>query len=316
MTVSQDVTSQALPGPYLPTIPGQHPYVHFHGTRGSIPVSGPRYVRHGGNTSCVSIGVEDELFVIDAGSGIRDLGIQLARSGPRKINLFITHTHWDHIQGFPFFAPLYIPGNEVTIYGAAGFGKDLKSIFRGQLDRDYFPVQFEDMRAKIDFQVLEGSSISINGFQIQWESTHHPAATLGFKVSWAGRTVGYVSDNEFLAGYQGAPHGITEDSHLLDPQGTHATLLRFLKGVDLLIHEAQYTNAEYVSKVGWGHSSLSNACLLAKLCNAKRWIIPHHDPMHDDQALASKINLTREILRTLDHPIEVSHAFDDLIAYF
>ena len=299
--------------PYLPTIPLELPYIHFYGTRGSIPVSGPRYVRHGGNTSCVTFGVGKDFFVIDAGSGIRELGIQLAKNGPRRIHLFITHTHWDHIQGFPFFAPLYIPGNEVIIYGASGFGKDLKSIFRGQLDRDYFPVQFEDMRAKIEFQILEGDFVRWNDFEIRWVSTHHPATTVGFKITWKGRSVGYISDNEFLPGYQGPPQGIAKGSPKLHG---HEELIDFLTRVDLLVHEAQYTNEEYASKIGWGHSSLSNACLLAKLCETKRWIIPHHDPMHDDDALATKLNLTREILRTMDYPIEVSHAFDDLLAYF
>ncbi len=309
-TESKQVAAEA---PYIPVIPGEQPYVHFWGTRGSIPVSGPRFVRHGGNTSCVAIGVGDECFVIDAGSGIRDLGLRLLSRGPCRIHLFITHTHWDHIQGFPFFAPLFIPGYEVVIYGGPGFGKDLKSIFRGQLDRDYFPVQFEDMCANIDFQILEGESLTLDNFKIEWESTHHPAATLGFKTTWKGRTVGYVSDNEFLPGFQGAPHALNENSEIV---AAHSKLIGFLKDVDLLIHEAQYTNEEYVTKIGWGHSSLTNACLLAKLTRAKRWIIPHHDPLHDDMALASKLNLTREILRSLDYPIEVSHAFDELIAYF
>lgn len=303
----------ASDAPYLPALPTRQPYVHFHGTRGSIPVSGPRYVRHGGNTSCISVGVGDELFIIDAGSGIRDLGNQLAKVGPRRIHLFITHTHWDHIQGFPFFAPLYIPGNEVVIYGTSGFGKDLESIFRGQLDRDYFPVQFEDMRAKIDFHVLEGSSMDLGEFHIRWEATHHPAPTVGFRINWQDRSVGYVSDNEFLPGYLGSPAAITPDFPALEH---HRALIEFLTGVDLLIHEAQYTNQEYLTKLGWGHSSLSNACALAKLCGAKRWIIPHHDPMHDDHTLAEKLNLTRAILRDIDYPIETHHAFDDLITYF
>ncbi len=311
--MSTESTPLSAEAPYFPAIPGEHPYIHFFGTRGSIPVSGPRFVRHGGNTSCVAIGVGENYFVIDAGSGIRDLGLQLLKDGPRKIHLFITHTHWDHIQGFPFFAPLFIPGYQVVIYGASGFGKDLKSIFRGQLDRDYFPVQFEDMRAKIDFQILETESVVLNDFKIEWESTHHPAATLGFKVTWKGRTMGYVSDNEFLPGFHGAPQWLDESSKIFAP---HAKLIRFLRDVDLLVHEAQYTNQEYMSKVGWGHSSMSNACLLAKLTRAKRWIIPHHDPMHDDATLASKLNLTREVLSTLDHSIEVTHAFDDMIAYF
>lgn len=299
--------------PYRPHIPAVSNFVRFWGTRGSIPVSGARFVRHGGNTSCVVAGRGDEAVVIDAGSGIRDLGLDLVKAGVRKIHLFITHTHWDHIQGFPFFVPLYVPGITVIIYGASTFGKDLNSVFRGQLDRDYFPVQFEDMRAHVEFRMLDQGAVQIGGLKITWEFTHHPAATVGFKIETAGKSVAYVSDNEFLQSYLGSPHLITTDHPALLP---HQKLLAFLTGVDLLIHEAQYTNDEYPKKIGWGHSSLSNACLLTALTKAKRWIITHHDPMHDDEFLEVKLNLTKEILRTLNCSVEVTHAYDGRVDYF
>ena len=162
-------------------------------------------MRHGGDTSCVEVGQGAESLIIDAGSGIRELGVKLARGGPRRVHLFITHTHWDHIQGFPFFAPLFIPGFEVVVYGASGFGKDLESIFRGQVDRDYFPVQFEDMRAKIDFVVLSPEPVQVGGLSVTWEYTQHPQATIGYKVEVGGRKVAYASDDEFLIGYHGSP---------------------------------------------------------------------------------------------------------------
>ncbi len=297
---------------YLPSIPPDRRYCRFWGTRGSIPVSAPRFSRHGGNTSCVEVGCGGEMIIVDAGSGIRELGLALAAKGPRRLHLLISHTHWDHIQGFPFFAPAYIPGFELIFYGATGFKKDLNQVFRGQLDSDYFPVQFEDMRAKFEFRTLE-QKMEINGFEISWEYTHHPAATVAFKFKRDGKTLAYVSDNEFLYGYLGRPHGLTLDSETVLP---HRPLVEFLMDVDLLIGEAQYPNEEYAAKIGWGHSSLSNGCSLAQLAQARRWIVTHHDPGHDDDLLDRKLNLTREILDSLGCRIEVRHAHDSLTEYW
>lgn len=299
--------------PYQPRIPANYNFVRFCGTRGSIPVSGPQFLRHGGNTSCAVVGRGDEIVIIDAGSGIRQFGVELAQGRPKKIHLLITHTHWDHIQGFPFFAPLYIPGFEVILYGASSFGKDLKSIFRGQLDRDYFPVQFEDMRATIRFEELADPGLEIGGLKISWQFTHHPTATVAYKIDSKGRTLGYVTDNEFLHGYLGSPRLLTRGSEEVQP---HEKLVQFLTGVDLLVHEAQYTNEEYIKKTGWGHSSVSNACVLAALTGAKRWIVTHHDPMHTDEFLGTKLNLTKEILRSLNCSVEVTHAYDGEIDFF
>ena len=307
-------TPPAAPGEiYAPVLPKDRPFIRFWGTRGSIPVSGPGYIRHGGDTSCVEVGRGAESIIIDAGSGIRELGLKLARGGPRRVHLFITHTHWDHIQGFPFFAPLFIPGFEVVVYGASGFGKDLKSIFQGQVDRDYFPVQFEDMRAKVEFVVLTPEPVAVGNLSVTWEYTQHPQATIGYKVEVAGRKVGYASDDEFLIGYHGSPLAITAESEWLVP---HRRLVEFLTDVDLLVHEAQYTNLEYGAKVRWGHSSVSNACVLARLARARRWLVTHHDPLHEDTFLDEKLNVTREILRTLEHPVELGNCFDGMVEYF
>lgn len=181
--------------------------VTFWGTRGSIPVSGPQYVRHGGDTSCLQIDVGDEVIIFDAGSGIRNLGASLVSDGQehRKIHLFITHTHWDHIQGFPFFVPAYLPGNDVTIYAAHGFSKDLDAIFRGQLDSDYFPVQLTDMQADLHFAYLSDEPLKIGEASITWEFAQHPGATVRYRIETSGKSIAYVPDNEFLKGYMGPP---------------------------------------------------------------------------------------------------------------
>lgn len=304
----QPVADVPVPKPYLPKLDTSRGYWRLWGTRGSTPVTGPRYARHGGNTACLEIRSGKELVVIDAGSGIRDLGAELIKH-PRRIHLLIGHTHWDHIQGFPFFAPAYIPGFDLQIYGASGFGKDLASIFRGQLDRDYFPVELEDMASQMEFHHLQQNPLVIGDIRIYWEFMNHPGATVGFRIETENARIGYITDNEFLSGYLGDPRELGVDSPTLLP---FRKIIDFVTGADLLISEAQYPNEEYAKKIGWGHSSLSNACLLVKLAGVRRWIVTHHDPAHDDEALDRKLNLTRQILKSLEHSCEVIHAHDGM----
>ena len=285
---------------------------HLWGTRGSIPTSGPQFIRHGGNTSCMEFQYEGERIIFDAGSGIRDLGQCLMKGSHRKIHLFITHTHWDHIQGFPFFAPAYHPDFDITIYGAKGFGKDLESLFKGQLDQDYFPVQMDDMHANLTFKHLEGDPIRLGDITIKWAFTQHPGATVGYRIEVNGRSIVYIPDNEFLEGYLGSPHEIDIDSEVIKP---YRDIVDFASGADLLLHEAQYTQEEYVSKIRWGHSSVANACKLVKLANPKRWIVIHHDPMHNDDFLLEKLNSTRQLLQELGCHSAVAHGFDGFVDY-
>jgi len=297
--------------PHLPKTDPTRLAFQLWGTRGSIPVSGAPYIRHGGNTSCVSVDLGDNIVVLDAGSGIRDLGNTLMASDSEKhIHLFISHTHWDHIQGFPFFAPVYVPGRKITVYGERGFGKNLKSVLLGQLDRDYFPVQFEDMSADIKFKYLSEEPVVVGDAVITREYVNHPGATVGYKITIGEKSVVYIPDNEFLQGYLGAPDALTCDSGEIVP---HQKTLDFAKGADILIHEAQYTNEEYPAKVGWGHSCLSNACLFTKIVQPKRWLVTHHDPMHSDDFLDQKERLTRNILRTLNYEVRIDHGYDGMI---
>ncbi|MEA3211139.1 MAG: hypothetical protein QOE70_4196 [Chthoniobacter sp.] len=282
------------------------------GTRGSIPTPGARFLRHGGNTSCMSVVVGDDQYIFDAGSGIRELGLELIHKPMRRLHLFITHTHWDHIQGFPFFTPAYLPGFQLTIYGAEGFGKDLRSLFRGQLDRDYFPVQMEDLNAAIEFRKLDTNPVLAGPAKIYWEFAQHPGATVGYKIEVGGTKIAWVPDNEFLLGFTGDPASLTRDHRVVAPFGN---MIDFLSDADLVIHEAQFTNDEYPDKIRWGHSSVSNAALLMKLAGVRRWLVTHHDPAHDDLFLEEKLNLTRQILGRLDHSIQVSHAYDGLTEY-
>lgn len=286
--------------------------IRLWGTRGSIPVSGPDYVRHGGNTTCMEVVSGDTHILFDAGSGIRDAGRALAAAGPRPVHLFITHTHWDHIQGFPFFSPAYIPGYEIDIHAPHNVDKDVESIFGGQLDRAYFPVQMEDMQAQLRFADLVEGSLQIGDVTITWAHAVHPGAAVGYKIQVGDRRLAFFPDNEFLKGYLGDPADLAPNDERL---AVHREQLAFLADVDVLIHEAQYTNPEYGSKVGWGHSSVGNACALVGLIQPEHWIVPHHDPDHTDDDLQHKLSLTRQILRDLGSSAQVSHGHDGMIEY-
>lgn len=180
------------------------------GTRGSVPVSGPDTVRHGGNTTCMEVVHGDTHILFDAGSGIRDAGRALAAEGPRPIHLFITHTHWDHIQGFLFFAPAYIPGFEMDIHAPHNVDKDVESIFGGQLGRAYFPVQMEDMQATLRFCVLD-APLQIGGVTVSWTHAVHPGAAAGYRIEVGGRRLAFFPDNEFLKGFLGDPAQLAAD---------------------------------------------------------------------------------------------------------
>lgn len=286
--------------------------IRLWGTRGSIPVSGPDYVRHGGNTTCMEIVHGDTHILFDAGSGIRDAGRALVAAGPRPLHLFITHTHWDHIQGFPFLGPAYVPGFEIDVHAPHNVDKDVESIFVGQLDRAYFPVQMEDMQATLRFGDLGEGPLQIGDVTVSWTYAVHPGAAVGYKIEVGGRRVAFFPDNEVLKGYLGDPADLVEGDERL---AVHRQQLAFLADVDILIHEAQYTNAQYASKIGWGHSSVGNACALARLVQPERWIIPHHDPDHTDVELQHKLSLTRQVMRDLGSTTQVNHAYDGMIEY-
>ena len=298
---------------YAPALDISRARFSLWGTRGSTPTPGGRFLRHGGQTSCMSVVLGDEQFIFDAGSGIRDLGLEVINSSRRKLHLFVTHTHWDHIQGFPFFAPAYLPGFEITIYGAEGFGKDLKSVFRGQLDREYFPVQMEDMESDLQFRHLAENPVPVGSALVSWEFAQHPGATVGYKIEIGGKKIAWIPDNEFLQGYTGPPQELTRDHPLVVPYGGR---IDFLADADIVLHEAQYTCEEYPEKIRWGHSSVANACALMMLSGVKRWIVTHHDPLHDDAFLETKLQVTRQILARLGHDIQVCHGYDGMTEFF
>lgn len=295
---------------YHPKTLSHTSYLRFWGTRGSNPVSGPDYVRFGGNTSCLEVRHEQELLIFDAGTGIRPLGYLLNEKPPKDIHIILSHFHFDHISGFPFFAPIYNPECHIHVWTPIGFEKTAREVFSEMLTYALFPVRLDDMQAKVSFEeIRERVPFEIGSFLVNAHYAFHPGATLCFKVQCHKTSFGYATDNEFLLGYHDTPNALTKNHRLLAP---YQSLISFYKDCDLLIHEAQYTPMEYSNKVGWGHSSVSNAVALMRLANIQDWIITHHDPKHTDYDLYKKLQLQYDILEDLKVDCRNRMAFDAL----
>jgi phosphoribosyl 1,2-cyclic phosphodiesterase len=244
--------------------------VVFWGTRGSIPVSGPKYVEFGGNTPCLQIRLESvsDALIIDSGSGIRELGLQLARSADlhsRAVHLFLTHAHWDHIQGFPFFVPAYIPSFKLGIYCT----KDARLILENQMRTPFFPVGLDVMLAKREFHLLTPSeSVQIGEATVRHIPLPHPQESTAFRIDERGHSIVFATDTEH------------------SPGQLNEALAEFAAGADILIYDAQYTSEEYkAGKQGWGHSTFAEAIRLAEAAGVRRLVLYSHDPGHDDEML-------------------------------
>jgi CheY-like chemotaxis protein len=281
--------------------------VTFWGTRGSIATPGPDTVRFGGNTSCVEVATDSGArFMIDCGTGARPLGQHWLANAPKPLraSILISHTHWDHIQGFPFFAPLFIPGNEFSVYAPVGGGRSLHAILAGQMEFTYFPVDLDQLPAKIEYCDLGEGTHEIGGMRVSAQYLNHPASTLGYRIEADGVSVAYLADHEPYAGQlwiQDLPPGKME-SILHDNDRRHA---RFMAGADLVIHDAQYTPAEYPSKKNWGHSTYEYATGVAAAAGVRKLALTHHDPTHNDAFLEDVEKAAGKLAREWGSPIEV-----------
>jgi diguanylate cyclase (GGDEF)-like protein len=249
--------------------------VRFWGTRGSIASPGPHTITYGGNTSCVEVRAsEGTVIVLDCGTGARDLGLHLTRTMPHplRLHLFIGHTHWDHIQGFPFFIPAFLPGAELNIYAPVGFQRSLEEAMAGQMEHSYFPVKLRELRSRIHFTELDEGFFRVGDVLVETQYLNHTAPTIAYRMSSGGATVAYVTDHEPFWSTPGrvSPHP-GDERHIA-----------FMRGADLVIHDAQFTEEEYRGKIGWGHSPFGYAVDVALAAGVRRLVLFHHDPTHDD----------------------------------
>ncbi len=254
--------------------------IRFWGTRGSIAKAGPTTLRYGGNTSCVEVRSNSgTLVILDCGTGVQNLGQALMADPvqPQRGHILISHTHWDHIQGIPFFAPFFVPGNEWDVYAPRGISQSLHDTLAGQMQYTYFPVALEALGATIAYHELVEGVFEVGDIKVRAQYLNHTALTLGYRLEVDGVAMVYASDHEphlrRLAGGEGQVGD--QDQHHVD----------FLAGADLVIHDAQYTAEEYPTKIGWGHSTYEYAVAMNRLAGVRRLAMSHHDPLRDDEAV-------------------------------
>jgi len=254
--------------------------LRFWGVRGSIPTPGPDTAFYGGNTSCVELFVDGERIILDAGSGIRVLGMQLMKEAaatkkPLEMTLIISHTHWDHIQGLPFFIPAYVPTNKLHVVGYKAVCHHLEEVLGMQMEPTYFPVSMEDMPSHPDVHEVD-DHFDVGPVKVAAFFTNHPGRCAGFRFETSVGSIAYVSDNEI--NHEG------QATHLPKETAEHMIqrMVDTLHGVRVLIHDAQYTAEEYRSKVGWGHSAVEDVVDLAGKAGVERLFLFHHDPMRSD----------------------------------
>jgi phosphoribosyl 1,2-cyclic phosphodiesterase len=252
--------------------------VQFWGTRGSIPSPGPTTVRYGGNTPCVEVRTSTGwLIVLDAGTGIRELGRSLiarANGAPIRGDIFLTHVHWDHIQGIPFFAPLFQQGNHFTIWGSQALAPALGEVVRSQMAPVVFPVAFDQLDAQIDFCELSEGRRTTNGYEVRAFEVRHPGGALGYRFAESDNGVPalvYISDNELGS-------GATYDQRT----NWRHDLVEFVRGARVLVHDTTYTAAEYDHHRGWGHSTYEDAVDLAVDASVETLVLFHHKPERTD----------------------------------
>ena len=261
--------------------------VRFFGTRGSIATPGPDTLRYGGNTSCIEVqSSAGTLVILDMGTGATVLGRELmARGEPSRGHILISHTHWDHIQGIPFFAPLFVPGFEWDIYGPRGLHQGLRQTLAGQMQSTYFPVTLEQLGATIRYRELVEGRLRIGDIEVTCRYLNHPALTLGYRLEADGAAFVYACDHE--------PHSHALATGVGDFLGEDRRHAEFLAGADLVAHDAQYRASEYPQKIGWGHSTIEYAYAVARLAKVGQLALTHHDPMRDDTEIDALVDSLR-----------------------
>jgi phosphoribosyl 1,2-cyclic phosphodiesterase len=257
----------------------------FWGVRGSVPSPGPETAGIGGNTSCVEVRCGDELLVFDGGTGLRLLGKSLLPQMPLTVHLFFSHVHWDHIQGFPFFAPAFAPGNAIHMYGSANYFGTVETAMAGQMEFPNFPVKLNELGSRLVFHDLrEGQTVDVaDGVRVHTAAGNHPGGVLAYRVEHGGKSVVYATDTEHL------------------PTGIDERLARLASGADLFIYDSMYTPEEYEGKadgrprIGWGHSTYVAGTELARAAGVKQLVLFHHDPDQSDEAVRDKERRSRAL---------------------
>lgn len=282
--------------------------IRFWGTRGSIPSPGPQTIRYGGNTPCIEVRTsEGRLIILDAGTGIRPLGRSLLAGSdgtPITGDIFLTHAHWDHIQGLPFFAPIFQRGNHFTIHGSRSLETSIDRVVRDQMSPVVFPVSFEELDATIDFRELTDEPCDGKGYQVRPFSVRHPGGALGYRFTEhdaEGEALVYISDNELGPGAR-------YDTRA----GWRERFVEFVRGARVLVHDTMYTAAEYENHRGWGHSTHEEVVELALEAEVERLVLFHHKPERSDEELDRRVAECRALVARRGESLDIIAAAEGL----
>ncbi len=257
--------------------------IHCWGSRGSVAVSGKEFLKYGGDTTCVEVmGGDNELIIIDAGTGIRALGNRLLTEECRDINLLITHSHWDHLSGFPFFAPLYEEKCRINVYGPRPTQASLRKIVSKTMGAPYFPIEFEDIKAEISFPITVEEAYDIGSIKVRTIPLRHPSKCVGYRLEEDGRAFVFMTDNEIERDYS---NGLCYEDYV-----------NFASGADLLFHDAEYSMEEYAKTKGWGHSAYLHTVRFAMDAGVKALGLFHHNQDRTDEEIDAIVRECREFI--------------------
>jgi len=262
----------------------------FWGVRGSIATPGPNTVKYGGNTTCIEIRTDNnDLIILDAGTGIHMLGQELLEQLPITAHIFFTHTHWDHIQGLPFFSPMFIPGNKLKIYGGLDpvTHEGIERALGVQLQYSYFPIREAELNASVEYNTLKtGEQVTIGSATLTPILLNHPVLNFGYRIDCDGQSIFFTGDYEPLFNIYN-PEDSEFDQYQSFVDEKQKQIARAMQGVDALIVDSSYTAKEYLSKKGWGHGTFDSAMKLASLAKTKKLFFTHHEPTRSDAQLES-----------------------------
>jgi len=287
--------------------------VRFWGVRGSIPTPGPTTVKYGGNTTCVEVRADGQLIILDAGTGMRLLGRNLVTefdTQPLELTLLLTHTHWDHIQGLPFFTPFFKPQNHLRILGYEGARHGLEVVLAGQMETPFFPVGLREVPANVLIEELKEMNFRVGPVRVQATFANHPGVCVGYRLFTSDGSLAFFPDNEPYSETAPSPRvpGAPDAATAAFARAERQKMIEFLRGTDVLIMDSQYDCEEYKHHVGWGHGCVKEVVLLAIEAQVGRLFLFHHDPNHDDAKVAQLEAQARELVASKKSPLEVEAA--------